>query len=187
MRKHFTPITSKTLNCKTCGKKITVSGDAVEVECGLCLINRCSPESLREEIERVAGKPKPVFVNGVKRGRGRPKKDVTVVVKKNNKPLERVKKMEISPIKVTKEVKHGEKKDRKATIGSTIVNFICSQKGEVKFSDILGVYSKECELRGKRNPDQLIEERNCSSTLYILARNNQIREVSKKSLYSAIE
>lgn len=83
------------------------------------------------------------------------------------------------------DVKGGGKRGRKATVGSAVLSYIKDHPGEVKFTDILNVYTQEREKLGKKATPE-IESRNCHSTLYVMVRDGKIREVTKKSVYSAL-
>lgn len=196
-RKHFPREADKTLKCKTCGKEHNVAGDTVEVQCDICMLG-LKPLDVNEEVVRstkntveeivnkvnnnpinkIMGEMEDIVdagVEKVKRGRGRPRK--------SNPPTEK----KVSAMKKEKrmDVKGGTgKRGRKATVGSAVLNYIKEQKGDVKFSDILTVYSAEREKLGKKSTPE-IEARNAYSTLYVLARDGKIREVSKKSIYAA--
>lgn len=201
-RIHFSPVQMKKITCKTCGKEWICSGDAIEVQCDLCMLGakRIDPNApIPEVVEtpKVKGKrgrprknPLPVSTptikeeivevttpeNKIKRGRGRPRKN-PLPIEEKGKAMNKVEK------KV--DVKNGTgKRGRKATVGSAVLGFIKEQKGEVKFTDILNVYSAEREKLGKKATPE-IESRNCHSTLYVMVRDGKIREVTKKSVYAA--
>lgn len=197
-RKYFSKVEDKRLNCKTCGKEWSCSGDAVEVQCDICLLGQKKAEaaSTVSEIKRkMEANPVNQKINNiinsiesnleeevvepkVKRGRGRPRKNpILPVDKKGNTMAKTVKNMEVSG--------GASKRGRKATVGAAVLGFIQNQKGEVKFNDILNVYSAEREKLGKKGSPE-VETRNCFSTLYCLTKSGKIREVSKKSVYSAL-
>lgn len=187
-RIHFSPVSMKKLGCKTCGKQYEVTTDIVEVQCDTCLLGLGkidfnkpidplpaplpAKQVVKEEVEIVES----VTEIKPKRGRGRPRKNALPTDKKGNTMAKVEKKMD---------VKGGTgKRGRKATVGSAVLNFIKEQKGDVKFTDILNVYSQEREKLGKKSTPE-IEARNAYSTLYVLARDGKIREVQKKSIYAA--
>jgi len=188
-RKHFSTVIDKILKCKTCGKEWKCSGDAVSVQCDICSLGAKSVVNASYEIpkkstpiaetkknlsEEIVEAPK------VKRGRGRPRKNP--ILPTDNKE----KKMAKKSVEKNVEVKggNGGKRGRKATVGAAVLGYIQGQKGEVKFTDILGVYSAEREKLGKKASEE-VESRNCHSTLYVMVRDGKIREVTKKSVYAA--
>lgn len=196
-RKHFPKDVDKTLNCKTCGKPHKVSGDAVEVQCEICMMGYAPVgpmtdtldqflEKAKANVKGKRGRPakeeKIVEVTSTeevkpKRGRGRPRKSALPIEKKG-KAMDKVEK------KV--DVKGGTgKRGRKATVGSAVLGYIKGQGGDVKFNDILNVYTQEREKLGKKATPE-IESRNCHSTLYVMVRDGKIREVTKKSVYAAL-
>ncbi len=195
-RKNFPKEHDKVLKCKTCGKEHRCTGDAVEVQCDICLLGLKPINPLTDVLDAFAEKAKEKGKRGrpakeekvlevtsteevkPKRGRGRPRKNAVLSADKKGKKMDKVEK------KV--DVKGGTgKRGRKATVGSAVLNFVREQKGEVKFADILNVYSAEREKLGKKATPE-IETRNAYSTLYVLCQNGKLREVSKKSIYAAI-
>ena len=184
----------RTMWCE-CGIPVPViDKDVVSVKCCLCLNQmHLIPKSytadldviekeIEEEKERKRlgkrGRPKIVPDKDVeekpKRKRGRPRKEESEM--KDNIVKQVVKKT------ATKSV---ENRGRKPSVGGKVLSFIQESKGDVKFNDILSVYSGERDRLGKRGTDE-IEKRNCLSTLYIMKRDGKIREVSPKTIYSAI-
>lgn len=204
-RIHFSKVVDKTLRCETCGKEWRCCGEAVKVQCDLCMLGAKIvdenslplPEFVPEpRVKRPRGRPRknpivlpaPVAQEKViavtapeeakpKRGRGRPRKNPLPNEKKGNKMDAVEKKVEAKDA--------GGKRGRKATVGSAVLGFIKGQKGEVKFTDILNVYSSEREKLGKKSTPE-IEARNCYSTLYVLCRDGRLAEVSKKTTYRAV-
>ena len=193
-----------------CGKPVNVvDSDVKSVKCCLCLIKmRPIPKSYTADIELIEkeieeerqrkrlgirGRPKKNTeeveeTNAPKRKRGRPRKNpVEQVEDKPKRPRGRPKKKESKMEKSVKktEVKGKGKRGRKASVGAKVLSFINETKGNVMFKDILSIYSDERERLGKRGNSE-IEKRNCLSTLYIMKRDGKIREVSPKTVYSAI-
>jgi hypothetical protein len=124
--------------------------------------------------------------NKPKRPRGRPRKNPIVQEDKPKRSRGRPRKGENMDKQVKKTAVKGKgKRGRKPSVGAKVLDFINESKGNVKFNDILSVYSDERERLGKRGSAE-IEKRNCLSTLYIMKRDGKIREVTPKTVYSAI-
>lgn len=202
-RTKFCDTDDKILKCITCGKEHTCTGDAVSVQCDICLlglknISNMSGEDMiafddaqkakqsKEEVktdkknkilhEEVVGEPK------VKRGRGRPRKNPILPPDKKGNIMANEKVVVERKLDVNGS---SGKRGRKATVGTAVLGYIKSQSGDVKFADILTVYSAERSKLGKKASDA-IEARNCHSTLYVMVRDGKLREVTKKSVYSAL-
>jgi hypothetical protein len=83
------------------------------------------------------------------------------------------------------------KRGRKATVGKAVLSFINEQKNDVKFEDILEVYSKVREEQNQKKPNPKYSKKNdhraCLSTLYILNRDGRIEEVVPKKVYASVE
>ena len=126
-----------------------------------------------------------------KRGRGRPKKEKVMDEIKNEVSVETGVENAVTETKVKKVSKKNDKKvsngkrGRKATVGAKVLSFINEKKTNVKFEDILNIYSAEREVHGKKASPE-IEKRNCLSTLYILKRDSRILEIKPKEIYSAM-
>jgi hypothetical protein len=215
-RTKFSDAEDKTLKCGTCGTEHRVSGDSVSVQCDICLlglkpISKMTPAELDQlDKNEKAAKVKPIdivsatakeFVKkmetdpinslvknlgesivGVKRGRGRPRKNPILPPDKKGNVMANEK---VGVEKKVDVVGGTGKRGRKSTVGSAVLGFVKAQAGEVKFADILNVYSSEREKLGKKASPE-IESRNCYSTLYVLCQNGKLREVTKKSVYSAL-
>jgi hypothetical protein len=181
-RIHFGDVGFKKLPCITCGREHMVDTATVEVECGTCLVKRKSvavtPAAAPTKVAKTNVEEKTVTTTG-KRGRGRPRKN-PVETDKKGKSMKTVEKK----VEAKGETTNGCKRGRKSTVGSAVLNFIKAQTGDVKFNDILTVYSAEREKLGKKSTPE-IESRNAHSTLYVMVRDGKIREVVKKSIYSA--
>jgi hypothetical protein len=209
-RKNFGKGSLKNLACK-CGKVHKVADETTEVTCDTCFLKLC-PIDCSKDVDKLIqasqqenkvkgkrGRPRNVENESVessednfdstndievvedvkiKRGRGRPRKNAVLSADKKGKRMDNVEK------KV--DVKGGTgKRGRKATVGSAVLGFIKGQSGEVKFTDILNIYTQEREKLGKKATPE-VESRNCHSTLYVMVRDGKIREVAKKSVYAAI-
>jgi hypothetical protein len=175
----------KDLACN-CGRVHRVLEETTSVICDTCLL-KLRPVNTKTDIDKltvvkVKERICEVVEEGVvkeKRGRGRPRKNAVLSADKKGG-----KKMDTNEKKV--DVKGGTgKRGRKATVGAAVLGFIKEQKGDVKFGDILNVYTAEREKMGKKATPE-VETRNCFSTLYVLARDGKIREVTKKSVYAAV-
>lgn len=203
-RKHFEKIgENKILACDKCGEEIKVSDSCESVRCGLCTLNQKvitntllteSANELNKRHENDSDEQKTIDVLNaldkeiegleakvkVKRGRGRPRKNPVLPTEKKEKAMDNVTEKNVEVKGITRG-----KRGRKSTIGTAVLNFIKEQKGDVKFTDILGIYTTEREKLGKKATPE-IESRNCYSTLYVLCRDGKIREVQKKSVYASI-
>ena len=187
-RIHFTKIeNNKILKCEGCGAELVCSSEAVKATCGNCVTGfKPIPENAPiPELVSISNNEKTEPTE--KKKRGRPRKNPIIEVKdeKKIKAQEKGKKMNKTTKTKKVDVKGGTgKRGRKANVGVAVLNFIQSQRGEVKFGDIVNVYSAERDKLGKKATPE-IEARNCYSTLYIMQREGKIREIQKKSLYAA--
>jgi hypothetical protein len=84
------------------------------------------------------------------------------------------------------------KRGRKPTVGKAVLKFINEHEDNVKFEDILEVYSKARAEQNAKKPNPKYDPKNdhraCLSTLYILAKKDKrIVEVEPKKVYSSVE
>jgi len=200
-------IDRRTIDCK-CGRPVQVFDTAVvSVTCYFCATKETPiPAGYIDDIEQYEREEKEekrqekeMKLSGKKRGRGRPKgsknkkkSDVKVSVKRCNKK-ERTMDNEQNEVSQDKEVKkvtakksvaRGKgKRGRKPSVGAKVLDYIKTHSdNNIKFNDILNVYSEERKRLGKYNAST--EKRNCLSTLYILKRDQKIVELEPKSVYA---
>jgi len=187
---------ARTMWCK-CGKPVDIIDKSVEsVTCVYCATNmRPIPEGYDEDII-AASKEIVVEIERKKsRKRGRPagaknkktllkEKQAKVKVEKPEAKPKMVKEKKMKVVKKT-EAKGKGKRGRKPSVGAKVLQYINEQKSEVRFDEILNVYSSERERLGKKSTPQ-IEKRNCLSTLFIMQRDGKIREIKRKEVYASI-
>jgi hypothetical protein len=193
----------RTVRCD-CGRPVEVQDKQVEsVQCCFCSIGmRPIPDGYWQDIEDAQKAEAEEKEKPKKRGRpkgSKNKKTLSKEKKRKEKVLKHCRKKENSMDKNKEEndavqaakdfVKKTAKKStgkrgRKPTVGAKVLSYIKEQNTNVKFDDILTVYSEERKRLGKF--DASTEKRNCLSTLYIMKRDGKIREVEPKTVYAAI-
>jgi hypothetical protein len=186
----------RTVRCD-CGRPVEVQDKQVEsVQCCFCSIGmRPIPDGYWQDIEDAQKAEAEEKAKPKKRGRPKGSKNKKTIQKERAAKGQTVKETKKCGRKtkgktMDKKVKKTEKKTakgkrgRKPTVGAKVLSYIKEQNTNVKFDDILTVYSEERKRLGKF--DASTEKRNCLSTLYILRRNSKIREVEPKKIYAAI-
>ena len=176
-----------------CGRMVEVlEKDIVEVQCHFCITKSIPiPKGYTKDIERMEKEEQDLIDNPPPpKKRGRPRKnpvEESVVKVKRKRGRPRKKGNEMTQSKKSKKVGKQKKstRGRKPTVGAKVLEFINSQKNEVRFEDILKVYSEERNRLGKKSTP-VIEKRNCLSTLYILKRDSKIQEIDPKKIYARL-